>query len=70
MTPHVPLMVPGAEPDGEPVSITAPCDGSLIATVDTGGADAVNKALDTAHGLFRDRDAWLSPETRIEILAK
>ena len=55
MTPHIPLMVPGAEPDGEPVSITAPFDGSLIATVEKGGADAVNKALATAHGLFRSR---------------
>lgn len=70
MTPHVPLLVPGTEPDGEPVSVTAPFDGSLIATVDTGGADAVNKALTTAHGLFRDRDAWLSPATRIEILER
>ena len=52
------------------MSVTAPFDGSLIATVDTGGTDAVNKALATAHGLFRDRDAWLSPARRIEILER
>ncbi len=70
MTPHVPLMVPGAEPDGEPVSITAPFDGSLIATVDTGGADAASKALASAHGLFRDREACLSPTKCKETLER
>ena len=41
MTPHVSLMVPGAEPDGEPVSITAPFDGSLIATVEINRSNLV-----------------------------
>lgn len=64
MTPHVPLLVPGAEPDGEPVSITAPFDGSLIATVEKGNA------LGTAHGLFHNRDARLNAASRKEILER
>ncbi len=42
MTPHIPLLVPGAEPDGEPVSITAPFDG-LLARL---RGDAINAVLD------------------------
>lgn len=70
MTPHVSLLVPGAEPDGEKVSVRAPFDGSIIATVETAGINAVQQALGTAHGLFRNRDAWLSPAKRIEILER
>ena len=44
MTQHVPLLVPGAKPDGEHVTITAPFDGSNIATIETGGIDAAHSA--------------------------
>ncbi|MCZ6888995.1 MAG: aldehyde dehydrogenase family protein [Gammaproteobacteria bacterium] len=70
MAPHIALMVPGGEPDGGPVTITAPFDGSVIATIDTAGLDAAQTALDTAHGLFRNRDAWISATKRIDILEK
>ncbi len=68
MTRRFPLMVPGAAPEGEPVRVTAPYDGSPIAEVERGGAAALERALATAHALFRDRDTWLSGEERIRIL--
>ena len=68
MAKRFPLMVPGAAPDGEVMEVHAPYDGSLIATVERGGQAVVEKALDTAYGLFRDKDAWLAPPRRIEIL--
>lgn len=68
MVERFPLMVPGAAPDGEVMEVHAPYDRSLIATVERGGQAVVEKALDTAYGLFRDRDAWLAPARRVEIL--
>lgn len=70
MTQHVSLMVPGAKSGGEPKSVTAPFDGSVIATVDCAGADAAEHALEVAYGLFRNRDGWLSVATRIAILER
>ncbi len=65
-----PLMIPGAEPEGENLVVVAPFDGSAIAEVKTGRAKAAQTALQTAHALFRDRDSWLSPPQRIEVLEK
>ncbi len=65
---HFPLMVPGGTPSGEPREIEAPFDRSVIATVEQGDADAVQCALHTAASLFENRDAWLRPAQRIEIL--
>ena len=65
-----PMMIPGAEPEGEPLIVHAPFDGSTIAAVETGRTKAVSIALDTADALFRDRDRWLSKERRIEFLEK
>lgn len=70
MTEHYSLMVPGAVPGATPREIRAPYDRKVIATVDVGGEAVVEQALDTAYGLFRDRDAWLAPAKRIEILKK
>ncbi len=69
MTDHFPLMVPGATPDGK-IEVTAPYDGSSIATVDTGGSYAVETALATAYALYNDRNNWLPAEQRIQVLAK
>jgi acyl-CoA reductase-like NAD-dependent aldehyde dehydrogenase len=68
MTQHYPLMITGAASNTVPLEVRAPYDQDLIATIDVGGEVAVEKALSTAYGLFRDRDAWLSPARRIEIL--
>lgn len=63
-----PLMIPGAMPEGKNLVVCAPFDGSTIAEVQTGRSEAVNIALETAHGLFRNKEAWLSPARRMEIL--
>jgi acyl-CoA reductase-like NAD-dependent aldehyde dehydrogenase len=65
---HFPLMAPGARAGAEPMVVDAPWDGSVIATVETTGAEGVEHALATAHALFRDRDAWLPVPRRLEIL--
>ncbi len=70
MPEYFPLMVPGAAPESAPMDVRAPYDRSLIATVERGGPQVVEKALDTAYRLFRDRDGWLSPARRIEILRR
>lgn len=63
-------MIPGAATDDGEIEVYAPFDRSLIARVITADSKAVNTALDTAYGLFRDRDTWLEPYQRIEILHK
>ena len=69
MSSHFSIMVPGAQAIGKK-EVCAPFDGKTIATIDVGGAAAVEKALATAHALYRDRDAWLPPAKRIAILKK
>ncbi len=64
------LMVPGAQPTGSFLKVTAPYDGQLIAEVETASADSVETALATAHGLYRNRDAWLPAFERIAILER
>ena len=50
--------------------VTSPFDGSLLATVDTGGTQHVDTALSTAYRLFRDRDSWLAVSERVAILER
>ncbi len=52
------------------LEVHAPYDLSPIASVDTVDAQGVEQALQTAHALFQDREAWLSQSRRIEILHK
>ena len=68
MSTDFPLMVPGATTNDRVHQVTAPFDGSPIATVAVGDAATVDHALETAHALFRNRDEWLRPAERIEIL--
>ena len=68
MPDHYPLLVPGATAGADALEVDAPWDGSVIATVQTADEGAVEAALATADGLFRDRDAWLPVPRRIEIL--
>lgn len=70
MIEQFPLMVPDATPAPDLKEVRAPFDGTLIATVQTAGAEAVEQALATAHGLFRQRDAWLTPARRRAILER
>jgi len=69
MTDHFRLLVPGATATGS-INVTAPFDGAHIATIETGGADAVETALTTAYDLFRNKNSWLSAEQRIDVLEK
>ena len=68
MAEHFPLLVPGAEGEGPDAEVFAPFDRTLIATVACAGASGTEQALKTAYALFRDRDRWLSPARRIEVL--
>ena len=65
-----PLMVPGAEADPVRAQVVAPFDRSPIAEVEQVNRGGIERALATAHALFRNRDAWLSPARRIEILQR
>ena len=68
MTEHFPLLVAGATTTGGKLEVRSPWDESLIATVDTADAAAIEQALATAQSLFRDRNRWLTPARRIEVL--
>jgi len=70
MPSHLELMIPGADKSGMLLEVFAPYDNTLLATVDTADAAAVEQALTTAHTLFRDRSQWLSKTQRISILQK
>jgi len=70
MPSHFKLMIPGALASGKQLEVRAPYDNTLLATVDTADAAAVEQALTTAYGLFRDRSTWLSKQQRISILQK
>lgn len=50
------------------IDVRSPFDRSLLASVDAADSDAVDRALEIAHGLFRDRDRWLSVAARIDVL--
>ena len=68
---HFPLMIPGAATsDHSPVQVRAPYDNSVIATVATANAGAVEQALQNAAGLFAERDGWIPVPERIGILER
>ena len=69
MPDHFKILVSGAVADGKN-EVTAPFDGTLIATIETGGSKAVDQALTTAHALYRSRKNWLTAEQRISVLDK
>ncbi|UWQ85733.1 aldehyde dehydrogenase family protein [Leisingera caerulea] len=52
------------------VDVVNPFSLERIGTVETSDWDRIDAMLDTAHGLFRNRDAWLPAYQRIEILRK
>ena len=70
MSDRWPLLIPGAATRDEPLEVYAPFDRTLLATVETADRAAVDHALETAHALFRDKDAWLPAAERIEILRR
>jgi acyl-CoA reductase-like NAD-dependent aldehyde dehydrogenase len=70
MTEHHPLLLARTVGASGRREVHAPFDGQLLGSVDLGGAESVQAALDVAHGLFRDRDRWLTPAQRIAVLRK
>jgi len=68
MTDHFPLMVPGSKTTSPRREVSAPYDGTLLATVDTADGGIAERALATAYALYRNRYAWLLPARRIDIL--
>ena len=67
MTEQFKLLVPKAKPNGT-IEVTAPYDGAHLASVETGGADSVDLALQTAQDTFANKANWLSAPERIRIL--
>ncbi len=63
-----PSLVVGATESSQRLQVTAPFDGHLIDSLPVSDAGDVERALATAYALYRNRDAWLSAERRIEIL--
>jgi acyl-CoA reductase-like NAD-dependent aldehyde dehydrogenase len=64
------LMIAGPKKPAGSLTVTAPYDGAKIAEVPTGDEDHVDAALEAAHALYRDRDAWIPLHERIGILEK
>jgi acyl-CoA reductase-like NAD-dependent aldehyde dehydrogenase len=66
---HFPLLIAGRnKKNNHSLNVTSPFDDSLIATVETAAAADIEQALNTAHGLFRDRSKWLPASERVAIL--
>ena len=64
------ILVPNAKGNGRHIEVVAPWDLAPIASVPAAGEQDVENALATAYSIYRDRDRWLSPPQRIDILEK
>ncbi len=64
------IMIPGARGNGEHIKVVAPWDLSSITEVPAASAEDVDRALETAYAIFRNRDRWLPIPQRIEVLEK
>ena len=64
------ILVPNAKGNGRHIEVVAPWDLVPIASVPAAGEQDVENALATAYSIYRDRDRWLSPPQRIDILEK
>ncbi len=64
------MMVPGAKSSSPDRDVFAPFDGSYIASIPGSDKNTVEKALENAHKLYRDRKSWIPKYKRIEILIK
>ncbi len=66
----VELLVPGATTRATPVTVVAPWDLRPVAEVVRADSGVIERALSTAYGLFRDRDAWIPMRERVAILRR
>ncbi len=67
---HFPLLIPGTPSSDGVLELHAPYDQTLLATLDSADASAVDLALSNAYALYRNRDAWIPVPERIEILKR
>ncbi|MBT8078117.1 MAG: aldehyde dehydrogenase family protein [Gammaproteobacteria bacterium] len=65
-----PLMVGGMTKPFGLLDVTMPFDGRLLARIETSGLEHVERGLDIAYGLFRDRRSWLPLDERIGVLER
>ena len=65
-----PFLVANSKPSKDRLTVTAPWDQSVICEVPVADSNAVEIALSNAYTIFKDRDRWLAPYKRIEILDK
>ncbi len=65
-----PLMLAERSDAAGILQVRSAYDHQVIAEVETADATHVDKALQIAHKLFRDRDAWISLHERIGILER
>jgi len=63
-------MIESDKPAAGTLTVTSPYDGRELDQVATAGPEHVDDAMSVAHGLFRDKSAWLSIPERVEILNK
>jgi len=70
MAEHFSLMLGATAAEEAPIEVRAPYDDALIATIATADEAAIDHALEIADACSRDRDGWLSPARRIEILER
>ncbi len=70
MAKHFPSLLAQPPLEDAPIEVRAPYDDALIATIATADEAAIDQALATAERLFRDRDNWISPGARVEILER
>ncbi len=64
------LQIPGATSGSGKVTVLAPFNREPIGEVASADAAAIEQALSNAQVIFRNREAWLPPAKRVEILEK
>ncbi|HIC46381.1 aldehyde dehydrogenase family protein, partial [Methylophaga sp.] len=70
-TPHFPLKIAGlSKTEASRAEVFSPFNEQLLGTVDQANKADIDKALTTAHSLFKDRSQWLKVVERIAILEK
>ncbi len=67
---HFPLFVPGATTSAPDGTVVSPFDRAPIATYAAADEGTIEYALATAHQLFANKDAWLEPTARIDVLRR
>lgn len=65
-----PCSIDGAPATGDWLEVTSPFDNQLIGRIEKIEGDGIELALSRAYALFRDRDVWLDPPKRIDIIRR